>query len=230
MITKWGFGAAPLKRNTEYQYKKALAQVSRYVRDDEIANGIDICAEISVAKGLFNRILKQDQWDWFTVNIYFDYPPVGHVSRIAHRLNALRKETLAENSFQVKLLKDELKSSGFLIYASNFLSFSFDNDGDEYIYILSRREEKDILKIGKTTRNVMKRCQEINSATGVIYPYASRKVYRVIDSDLAEKLIHEKLRAYRIRMDREFFLISYQEACKLIEECISENNLYFYKY
>ena len=230
MVTKWGFGAAPLKRSTEYQYKKALAQVSRYVRNETIANEIDICNEISIAKGLFNRILKQDQWDWFTVNMYLDYPPIGHVSRIANKLNLLRKETLAQNEEKVAQLKSELRNSGFLTYAQNFVSFSFDSDCDEYIYILSRREEKDVLKIGKTTRNVLKRCQEINSATGVIYPYAPRKVYRVIDSDLAERLVHERLREYRIRMDREFFLISYQDACKLIEECLVRHNLFFYKY
>ena len=230
MITKWGFGAAPLKRKTEYQYKKALAQVSRYVRSEPISQEIDICNEISLSKGLFSRILKQDQWDWFTVNMYFDYPPIGHVSKIANKLGSLRREIMAQNTKEVDRLKAELKSNGFLLYAHNFLSFSFDNDSDEYIYILSRREEKSVLKIGKTTRNVLKRCQEINSATGVIYPYAPRKVYRVTDSDLAERLVHERLKEYRIRMDREFFLISYQDACKLIDECLSEYNLYFYKY
>lgn len=101
---------------------------------------------------------------------------------------------------------------------------------DEYIYILSRREEKDLLKIGMTTRNVLKRCQEINSATGVVFPYSPRKVFRVKDSKEAERIVHGILEEYRVRADREFFKCDYSRACEMIERSLQEKDLFYYKY
>lgn len=50
-----------------------------------------------------------------------------------------------------------------------------------------------------------KRVNEINSATGVLYPYSARKVYKVKNCQQVEKDIHKILQNYRIRADREFF-------------------------
>ena len=96
--------------------------------------------------------------------------------------------------------------------------------------VLSRREDKDLLKIGMTKRNILKRVQEINSATGIVYPISPRAAFRVTDCKLAEKLIHNELSDYRLRNDREFFLIHFQDAYKIIDKCLSINNLYYYKY
>lgn len=98
----------------------------------------------------------------------------------------------------------------------------------EYLYILSRREEKDILKIGMTTRNVQKRVNEINSATGVVFPYSARKVYKVKNSALVERGVHSLLAPYRIRADREFFRIDYAKACSMIEDYLLQQDQYYY--
>ena len=92
-----------------------------------------------------------------------------------------------------------------------------------------RREEKNILKIGMTTRNVQKRVNEINSATGVIYPLAARKVFKVKNSRLVEKEIHKLLSEYRLRADREFFMVDYSVACNIIDKYLTENHLYYYE-
>lgn len=81
-----------------------------------------------------------------------------------------------------------------------------------------------------TTRNVIKRCNEINSSTGIIYPFSPRGVYRVKDAKRAEKIVHKLLDNYRIRKDREFFELPYKEACKKIEKCLVDNDLLYYKY
>lgn len=122
-----------------------------------------------------------------------------------------------------------LKASNFVCYCTNYLSFDINAESEEeYLYILSRREEPDILKIGMTTRNVQKRVNEINSATGVLYPYSARKVYKVKDSRKVEKEVHELLDVYRIRADREFFKIGYGEACRLIEDYLRSTEQFFY--
>lgn len=83
----------------------------------------------------------------------------------------------------------------------------------------------DVLKIGMTTRDVVVRAREINSATGVLYPLGVRKVFKVHDAHSAEKAIHKALAEYRIRDDREFFKIGFQDACGKIEKLIADFDL-----
>ena len=80
-----------------------------------------------------------------------------------------------------------------------------------------------------TTRNVQKRVNEINSATGVLYPYSARKVYKVKDCRQVEKDVHHLLDNYRIRADREFFKISFRNACEIIEGYLQQSGQYFYE-
>lgn len=229
-ITKWGFGAAPFKPQTEYNYKKALHQVSQYISDNEIANGIEITNELSVVKGLLNRIIKQNQWDWFTVYMYLDYPPYSELNRIIPLLSNLRTAILDEVEADIVELKNKLMKTNYCEYANNFLCYQeHDNFEGGYIYILSRKEEKELLKIGMTNRNVIKRCQEINSATGVLYPFSPRAVFRVTNTNIAEKVIHNELESFRVRADREFFSLSYNKAYTIIEQCLEENKLMYYK-
>lgn len=230
-IQKWGFGAAPFKPDTLNKNRTALKYLLSYIDNQLIKKNIDICTEISIVKGLFNRIICQDQWDWFTVYMYFDYPSNRECSNIVRLLSALRAAIKNGRLDEAKKISSHIHKTNFTLYSENFLEFNINSDdSDEYIYILSRREEKDLLKIGMTTRNVLKRCQEINSATGVVFPYSPRKVFRVKDSKEAERIVHEVLEEYRIRADREFFRCDYSMACEMIEGCLQERDLIYYKY
>ena len=230
-IKKWGFGAAPFKPETLNKNKAALKYVLKYIDKQAITKNIDICNEISIVKGLFNRIIRQDQWDWFTAYMYFDYPSYQDCSNIVRLLSNLRTSIKRENLEEAEKVSLHIQKTNFPLYSIRFLEFNINSDDtDEYIYILSRREEKDLLKIGMTTRNVLKRCQEINSATGVVFPYAPRKVFRVKNGKDAERIVHQALEEYRIRADREFFRCNYSEACEIIEDCLQKNELFYYKY
>lgn len=230
-VKKWGFGAAPFKSETYNRNGAAIKCVLYFIDKQSIKRNMDIRDEISIVKGLFNRIIRQDQWDWFTAYMYFDYPSYKECSNIVRLLSNLRTAIKNANMEEAKNISLHIKKTNFVIYCNRFLEFDINSDDtDEYIYILSRREEKNLLKIGMTTRNVLKRCQEINSATGVVFPYSPRKVFRVRDSREAEKVVHQVLDEYRIRADREFFNCDYSEACELIKECLQENELLYYKY
>ena len=50
--------------------------------------------------------------------------------------------------------------------------------------------------------------------TGIVFPFSPRKVFRVYDASYSEKLVHKELAQYRIRNDREFFILSYSKACE----------------
>ena len=66
--------------------------------------------------------------------------------------------------------------------------------------------------------------------TGKVFPFSSRKVFRVYDASYSEKLVHKELAQYRIRNDREFFILSYSKACEMIEKILIDNNMMYYKY
>lgn len=228
-ITRWGFGMAPLKAQTDAQNRLAINQLKNFVNGDGAVDGVKIADEISIVKGLFNRIIRQDQWDWFTVNMYFDYPSEKEIRKIVESLGNLRKAILSNNNFLGCKSLEQLQSTNFITYCDNYLNFEMNSETPiEYIYILSRREEKDILKIGMTTRNVQRRVNEINAATGVLYPYSARKVYKVKNCRSVEKDIHLLLKSYRIRPDREFFEIEFRKACEVIECYLKETHQGFY--
>ena len=208
---------APLKPTTDLKNKQALREVKKFVIGEDIVNFDTLSENISLVKGLFNRVIKQDQWDWFTVNMYFDYPAYRNMENIVKSLRNLRNAIAYNNNALGEESLIVLKKNRFIEYCDNYLTFDICNDSNsEYLYILSRREEKDILKIGMTTRNIQKRVNEINSATGVLYPYSARKVFKVRNCRKVEKEVHELLAQYRIRNDREFFKLRYSDACSLL--------------
>lgn len=82
-----------------------------------------------------------------------------------------------------------------------------------------------MLKIGMTTRNIEKRIKEINSATGIVYPLSPRAIWRVKDGKYSEKIIHHALQEFRLRDDRECFLLPFREACKKIEHVLQTEEM-----
>lgn len=228
-IAKYGFGMAPLKNNIEIKNRFCIKQVQNLLNNCSTLSSAEIAESISTVKGLFNRIIKQNQWDWFTINMYFDYPTNKDIHIIISALTLLRQSIITDNFDTRQKSIIQLQNTNFMLYCENYLNYDESKDtSEEYIYILSRREEPDILKIGMTTRNIKKRVNEINSATGVLYPYSARKVYKVKNCHQVEKDIHDILQNYRIREDREFFKISFQEACHVIEKYLSSSGREFY--
>lgn len=222
---KWGFGMAPLKSNTDYNYKKATYSVWEILMDLN-QNEIKI-DDISIFKGLINRCIRQDQWDWFTVYTKFGEPDPQNLKPIPHQLTELRNAIKEINKDKINLVSKKLLELNVLDLCEVFLKRKepeFQKDFG-YIYILSKREEPKLLKIGMTNRSVEKRVKEINSATGVLFPYSVRRVYKVIDAELTEKLIFQALDDYRIRKDREFFMIEYSIATKLIDNLLLNKKL-----
>lgn len=228
-IAKWGFGMAPIKSTTNTMNRRALSNVINFVSGVNIANYSTLLDDISRVKGLFNRIIKQNQWDWFTVNMYFDYPSERDLRVIVVNLGMLRNAVVERDDVAGQKSLQRLTSSNITLYCNNYLNFDINKETTEqYIYILSRREEKEILKIGMTTRNIQKRVNEINSATGVLFPFSARKIYKVKDCRRAERDIHTLLQNYRIRSDREFFALEFRMACAMIEEYLEISHQSYY--
>ena len=220
---KWGFGMAPPKPHTLRARKDACEQVMHVLARVSFA-GCDArtLESLSVVKGMFNRVGREDQWDWFTVSRQLGYPPRRVSMLIAQDLGLLRSAINSSDHDVVVRTCARLHKMPTMDCLSIFLgkeSLSTESYSG-WIYVLSTREFRDLLKIGMTTRDVVQRAREINSATGVAVPFGVRRCWRVGSPREAERAVHRRLIRYRVRDDREFFRISFKVAAEYIDEVI----------
>lgn len=222
-ISKWGFGMAPISQRMRERYDLAVQSILEIIFDTTCRVDFDI-NQISELKGMFNRCIREDQWDWFTVHSELGFPPKGQMKQIVKDITLLRN-AIKEN-LEIEIILQNLTSKNLLkileTYQGNINYDTLASSG--WIYILSTREMPSILKIGMTTRNVAARVKEINSATGLLYPLSARAVFRVKNAPEAEKMIFNNLESFRIRKDREFFKIGFNNAVNLINEYLDIEN------
>lgn len=88
----------------------------------------------------------------------------------------------------------------------------------EYIYILINPSIGGLLKIGRTSRSPDERAKELSASTGVPTPFVVAYEEQVINSTMAEKLIHEQIAGlgYRINDAREFFSMPLKKAINVV--------------
>ncbi len=84
-----------------------------------------------------------------------------------------------------------------------------------FVYILvSPGLKKNLLKIGRTTRDPETRSEELSMGTGVPLPYYVAYSEETDDCEVAEAQIHKNLSYYRVNGSREFFVLPLKEAIK----------------
>ena len=222
-IHKYEFGMSDISERMGKRFDVAVDNISLFLKNKISLSEVKLDA-ISELKGMFNRSIRKDQWNWFTVYNRLGCPPKNEMDSIVYQLVKLRK-SVKENDFEQSMsIRKDLVNSTLLTYLDqwkNQTKVSNAQIKSGWLYILSRKDEPDILKIGMTTRSVEKRVSEINTHTGVLKPYSARTVYKVDNAKEAEKLVHKLLSEYRIRHDREFFQIPFKEAVKMIEKVLS---------
>jgi hypothetical protein len=86
-----------------------------------------------------------------------------------------------------------------------------------YIYVLLNHSMKDLVKIGRTSRNPEERVQELSQATGVPTPFILIYMEEFRDCIIAESQIHLALEKFRVSTSREFFEIPPYKAIKIIQ-------------
>lgn len=221
---KWGFGMAPISKAMKIRFDIAIENNVQFLEGKLPAQELPL-EHISELKGIFNRCVLQDQWDWFSVYTEMGRPPFKNMRKIVIALKELRiaiKENILD---KINIQREVLIENNILHYL-----YTYQQDTDSkckglkegWIYILSNREYPQLLKIGMTTRSVETRIKEINAATGVVFPYSTRKVIRVTNPSEVEKQLHNALSEYRVRQDREFFKIEYSKAIYIIDSLIKE--------
>lgn len=228
VFEKWGFGLAPPKHDTQGRRRIAAQCVLELVESGTLNHSAESALEsLSEMKGLFNRVVRQDQWDWFIVAEQLGFPSAKLSAVMADALAqlrcALRDCDLAKQSITLDRLRG-LPTRKCLAFFLGLAEIG-NEPGAGWVYLLSTREQADLLKIGMTTRTVQQRVKEINSATGVAIPFGVRQCWRVTEPERAEKLIHEHLADYRIRADREFFRVDYFYARQAIQNALDADKI-----
>lgn len=224
IAAKWGFGNAPLKPHHRERAELAIRSLQMTLAQMPTSAREECLEAISYVKGLFNRTLRQDQWDWYTVWALLGRPSRAPANKIVKTLARLRTALKQGDVTAASLARTELQTTKLDRYLASFLA------GEEaatlgpsgFIYILSTRSQPRFLKIGMTRRTVEQRVKEINAATGVMIPYGVRAAWRVADADRVEREIHSLLADYRVRGDREFFEIEYQRASDLVNDYLNK--------
>ena len=222
-IAKWGFGMAPISSRMQLRYDAAV-QTALDLFGGNIEPQKVPLDDISELKGMFNRCLRKDQWDWFSVFTKFGEPSHKHMRRIVNNLQTLRRSIITDDQESIESAKQQLIDNNLLLYLHTYQEDINSSSGsdDGWVYILSTREQPNILKIGMTRRSVSQRVKEINSATGVLIPFSARHVFRVKHATDAEREIFALLSQYRLRSDREFFEIPFNKAVILINEYLAK--------
>jgi T5orf172 domain len=228
VFEKWGFGMAPPKRETQTSRELWARTVIQAIIDPAAPPWPqDVLEAISGVKGMFMRIFRMDQWDWFTVYTQLGHPSRGLAKTIGEALADLRMAARDgdENGLrQAQKRLSEMPTRRCLRFFLGELAVP-DEPNAGWIYILSTREMPDLLKIGMTTRTVPERVREINNATGVAIPFGVRRCWRVTDPRQSEKLLHQILDGDRLRADREFFRADFLDVERRIQEALNRAGL-----
>ena len=221
MAQKWGFGMAPIKPATQAARTAAAVGLLEFVRGDLAPRGRleEITGWLSETKGLFSRAHRQDQWDWFTVWQALGRPGRRRAADCATALGELRRALVDGDRDRATAAARGFTTAGGPECLRSFLDGGRPpGEGLGYLYVLSTRESRELLKIGYTERGVEERVGEINGATGVPVPYGVRAVWVVRDARRLEGQVHALLAQWRVRPDREFFAMDYRDAAKLIAD------------
>src|SRR5258708_19740663 len=107
---KWGFGMAPPKRETRLRRRAAVQFTVEAISNSSFA----LLSEpeekmISETKGMFTRVYKADQWDWFTVNSQLGYPSPNLAKKVSEQLSGLRKSGIEGNNLEYQPAQKILK-------------------------------------------------------------------------------------------------------------------------
>lgn len=225
---KWGFGMSQPKPRTQRERTESCEVLVEAISALEIPLATkSVLDAASVVKGLFNRVVREDQWDWFTVSRQLGHPSRRISDVIAKEIATFRgavKDGDRETWLTARTNLHRLPLRKCLGVFRGKAQIE-EEPGAGWVYILSTREQPDLLKIGMTTRTVEQRVNEINGATGVAIPYGVRRCWRVTDPKKAERLIHTTLAEYRLRNDREFFRVRYPDAAKILDNEIRLSGL-----
>jgi hypothetical protein len=86
IFQKWGFGMAPPKPQVQRDRVNAARTVMSLLEGKTVDNPEEALEHISIVRGLFNRVAREDQWDWFFVKGQMGYPAASAAKQMGFAL------------------------------------------------------------------------------------------------------------------------------------------------
>jgi hypothetical protein len=135
----------------------------------------------------------------------------------AENLQPYERTPLSPNPPFYTVEQDENSGWDKVSYFTNHSRVDKNSEGSEYVYVLKNEFMPGLLKIGYTYNTPESRAVQLFK-TGV--PDMFKVVYRCkcFNGMRIERAVHQQLKKYRIREDREFFKIKLEEAIQAIEQ------------
>ena len=115
------FGRLPISDRMRPRYLLALRRVGAII-GGEFPQHPDADA-VSEVKGMLNRIIREDQWDWFTVYEAFGFPPRQVLHEAAEALATLARALRSEDGSAVDQGLSRLRPIPF----ARFVTMAMDN-------------------------------------------------------------------------------------------------------
>lgn len=85
-----------------------------------------------------------------------------------------------------------------------------------FVYILTNEYMPDVYKVGCTERSPHERAAELSKPTGVPHPFRVLCYIEADDFQSIEREVHQRLSAFRISNNREFFHCGIEYAVRLL--------------
>jgi hypothetical protein len=85
------FGRLPISDRMRPRYASALADVLRLLSEEESVPRTQLASSVSEVKGMINRCLRKDQWDWFSAYEVLGKPDRGWMRWTVDTLDRLRR-------------------------------------------------------------------------------------------------------------------------------------------
>jgi len=107
------FGRMPVSDRMRPRYLaslKCFIEACKKPGDGELPDS----ESVSELKGMFNRCIKKDQWDWLTVYFAFGRPPYDLLSNTVSQLYDLGKAVRAGETEQARILRDAIANADFV--------------------------------------------------------------------------------------------------------------------
>ena len=158
-----GFGLSNEKLYTRQTRIDAVREVQLLLKHGRV--GSNSLESLSIVKGMFNRILRKDQWDWHTVYLQFGRPKNGECNGIANNIKKLRQACRDSLNFDKVTAIDELNSDKkFQKFLSNYISGLKTYEIFPQIYLLNKKTQNSKKQhlIGCSEQSIFEILEEVN--------------------------------------------------------------------
>ena len=189
--TRAGFGLSVPGEAHERARVSACRAVARGLKGEAFPGADPALLEaLSLAKGLFNRVVRQDQADWFVTQARLGFPSGRRCVLAADALAACRSAAKAGDARAWDLARALTRRARVrkALSAYRGLRRLPACPGSGFAYVMSRREDPDLLVVGVTEAHVLDAAAAVNAARPDA-PLGVRASWWVSDVDLAEAVI-----------------------------------------